>query len=214
MDGSVLLPGPWTSSASARSFASLIPPLPPCWTRRQAPSLREFLRLSARPRTRPRRGRRAEPPAAATLGVAVACRPWAPAGPADRTGSGQEQKCACKKKFTARPTSPELSLAPSHFRVLLLRRLRLPLPLTAAYCRCRCRQDALGDHLAACSRYGVLCARDAPLQRAAARVCREAGATVTTNVLVRDLNVAPGRQDDRRIEVIATQADAASSCSA
>ena len=203
MDGSVLLPGPWTSSASARSFASLIPPLPPCWTRRQAPSLREFLRLSARPRTRPRRGRRAEPPAAATLGVAVACRPWAPAGPADRTGSGQEQKCACKKKITARPTSPELSLAPSHFRVLLLRRLRLPLPLTA-----------LGDHFAACSRYGVLRARGAPLQRAAARVCREAGATVTTNVLVRDHNVAPGRQDDRHIEVIATQADAASSCSA
>ena len=30
---------------------------------------------SARPRTRPRRGRRAEPPAAATPGVAVACRP-------------------------------------------------------------------------------------------------------------------------------------------
>ena len=47
---------------------------------------------SARPRTRPRRGRRAEPPAAATLGVAVACRPWAPVGPAARTGSGQEQK--------------------------------------------------------------------------------------------------------------------------
>ena len=30
---------------------------------------------SARPRTRPRRGRRAEPPAAATPGVAIACRP-------------------------------------------------------------------------------------------------------------------------------------------
>ena len=37
----------------------------------------------------------------------------------------------------------------------------------------------------------------------AARVCREAGASVATNVLVRDLNVAPSRQDDRRIEVIA-----------
>ena len=32
--------------------------------------------------------------AACRCGVAVACRPWAPAGPADRTGSGQEQKCA------------------------------------------------------------------------------------------------------------------------
>ena len=105
--------------------------------------------------------------------------------------------------FTAGPTSPELSLAPSHFRVLLLRRLRLPLPLTAAYCRCRRRQDALGDHLAACPRSGVLRARGAPLERAATCVCREAGASVATNVLVRDLNVAPSRQDDRRIEVIA-----------
>ncbi|OLP86757.1 hypothetical protein AK812_SmicGene32115 [Symbiodinium microadriaticum] len=52
--------------------------------------------------------------------------------------------------FAAGPTSPELSLAPSHFRVLLLWRLRLPLPLTAAYCRRRRRQDAFGDHLAAC----------------------------------------------------------------
>ena len=84
-----------------------------------------------------------------------------------------------------------------------MRRLRLPLPLTAAYCRCRRRQDALGDHLAACPRSGVLRARGAPLERAAARVCREAGASVATNVLVRDLNVAPSRQDDRRIEVIA-----------
>ena len=105
--------------------------------------------------------------------------------------------------LTARPTSPELSLAPSHFRVLLLRRLRLPLPLTAAFHRCRHRQDEFGDHLAACPRSGVLRARGAPLERAAARVCREAGATVATNVLVRDLNVAPCRQDDRRIEVIA-----------
>ena len=105
--------------------------------------------------------------------------------------------------LTARPTSPELSLAPSHFQVSLLRRLRLPLPLTAAFCRCRRRQDEFGDHLAACPRSGVLRARGAPLERAAARVCREAGATVATNVLVRDLNVAPCRQDDRRIEVIA-----------
>eukprot|EP00972_Heterocapsa_arctica_P060164 8874430-Heterocapsa_arctica.AAC.1 len=37
-----------------------------------------------------------------------------------------------------------------------------------------------------------------------ARVCREGGARVRTNVLVRDLNVAGVRPDDgRRIEVIA-----------
>ena len=54
--------------------------------------------------------------------------------------------------FTARPTSPELTLESPLFRALLLRRLRLPLPLTAARCRCRQPHDAFGDHLAACPR--------------------------------------------------------------
>ena len=45
--------------------------------------------------------------------------------------------------------------------------------------------------------------RRLPLERAAARVCREAGATVACHVLVRDLNIHPERFDDRRIEVIA-----------
>ena len=40
-------------------------------------------------------------------------------------------------------------------------------------------------------------------ERAAARICREAGARVTTNTLVRDLNAPVDRLDDRRIEVIA-----------
>ena len=92
---------------------------------------------------------------------------------------------------------------PRCFRALLLRRLRLPLPLTAARCRCHQPHDAFGDHLAACPRSGVLRSRGGPLERAAARVCREAGATVAMHALVRDLNVVPVRQDERRIEVIA-----------
>ena len=40
-----------------------------------------------------------------------------------------------------------------------------------------------------------------------ARVCREAGARVTTNTLVRDLNAPADRLDDRRIEVIANGAN-------
>ena len=40
-------------------------------------------------------------------------------------------------------------------------------------------------------------------------MCREAGARVTTNTLVRDLNVAVSRFDDRRIEVIANGLTAA-----
>ncbi|CAE7901835.1 unnamed protein product [Symbiodinium sp. KB8] len=39
-----------------------------------------------------------------------------------------------------------------------------------------------------------------PLERAAARVCREAGAAVATNVLVRELNLEAARQDERHIQ--------------
>lgn len=47
-----------------------------------------------------------------------------------------------------------------------------------------------------------------PLERAAARICREAGARVTTNTRVADLNVQHlSRHDDRRIEVIANGLD-------
>ena len=42
-----------------------------------------------------------------------------------------------------------------------------------------------------------------PLERAAARICKEAGPTVAMNVRLRDLNVDAARQDERRIEVIA-----------
>jgi hypothetical protein len=49
-----------------------------------------------------------------------------------------------------------------------------------------------------------LASRGVALERAAARICREAGARVTTNTRVADLNLAQvTRQDDRRIEVIA-----------
>ena len=54
-----------------------------------------------------------------------------------------------------------------------------------------------------CARSGLLRSRAVPLERAAARVRREAGATVATNVLLRDLNLVVQRQDERRIEVIA-----------
>ena len=41
------------------------------------------------------------------------------------------------------------------------------------------------------------------LESAAARVCREAGARVTTNVMVRDLDLMPQeRVDGRRLEVV------------
>ena len=108
------------------------------------------------------------------------------------------------RAFTTIPYSTEFEY-PSHlFRILLLRRLRLHLPLSARSCRCRRPVDPLGDHRAACAQSGVLRARGGPLERAAARICREGGARVTTNTRLADLNIHNlSRVDDRRIEVIA-----------
>ena len=108
------------------------------------------------------------------------------------------------RAFTTIPYTNDFAY-PSHlFRILLLRRLRLPLPLFARTCRCRRTFDSLGDHRAACAQSGALRSRGGPLERAAARVCREAGARVTTHTRLADLNVQHVQHiDDRRIDVIA-----------
>ena len=108
------------------------------------------------------------------------------------------------RAFTTIPSSQETTY-PSHlYRLLLLRRLRRPLPLTNRFCRCRRALDPFGDHRAACAQAGILRSRGGPLERAAARICREAGARVTTNTRIVDLNIDHvDTQDDRRIEVIA-----------
>ena len=95
-----------------------------------------------------------------------------------------------------------LSQASAHFRVLLLRRLRLPLQLAPRTCACRRPQDVLGDHRTACATAGVLASRAIPLERALARVCREAGARVARNVRLADMNLDVPMQDARRIEVV------------
>ena len=88
------------------------------------------------------------------------------------------------------PTCRVTRLEPHLFRVLLLRRLRLPLSLTLRNCRCGLPLDVCGHHRAACARAGVLGRRGYALESAAARICREAGGRVTTNVMVRDLDLA------------------------
>ena len=81
------------------------------------------------------------------------------------------------------------------FRVLVLRRLQLLLLLTARSCQCGRSIDALGHHIAACARAGVL---------VAARICREAGGRVATSVFVRDLDLdLHNAGDARRLEVVA-----------
>ena len=90
------------------------------------------------------------------------------------------------------------------FRVLLLRRLWLPLPPTKRTCGCGRLLDSFGHHRAACANVGVLGRRGFALESAAARVCREAGARVSVNQLVRDLDIAaPNAADNRRLEVVA-----------
>ena len=85
----------------------------------------------------------------------------------------------------------------SRFRMLLLRRLWLPLPPSSRSCRCGRPLDVLGHHRAACAEVGVLGRRGYALESAAARICREAGARVGTNIMVRDMDLLPqDRQED------------------
>ena len=102
---------------------------------------------------------------------------------------------------TALPTTRATRMDGQPFRILLLRRLRLPLPLSSRTCRCGRQLDSLGP---ACSEAGVLGRRGFALEVAAAHVCREAGARVSTNVCVRDMDLtAFDVMDSRRLEVVA-----------
>ena len=105
--------------------------------------------------------------------------------------------------ITVLPTAPKFRLPSSHMRVLLLRRLRQPLPVVPHTCRCGSALDPRGDHRTACPTAGVLAVWGAPLEWAAARVCREAGARVASNVRIRDMNPDAPATDARRIEVLA-----------
>ena len=58
---------------------------------------------------------------------------------------------------------------------------------------------------AACAQAALLSRRGFAVELAAAEICREAGARVTTNVMVRDLDLAIPQQalDDRKLEIVA-----------
>ncbi len=105
--------------------------------------------------------------------------------------------------LTTLPTAPELRADNPLFRVILLRRLRMPIPHGPTHCRCRRPMDTYGDHRAACPNAGVLKPRGIPLERAVARICREAGARVRENVLLADMNLDLPVADNRQIEVVA-----------
>ncbi|CAK0885381.1 unnamed protein product, partial [Prorocentrum cordatum] len=102
------------------------------------------------------------------------------------------------------PTTEGHVFKPARFLAALRRRLRLPLPLLPHACGaaghpgCRARLDTLGDHLAACPRTGLLARRAKPLERAWARVAREAGGRVVPQQLLRDTNAVVHNPLDRR----------------
>ena len=86
---------------------------------------------------------------------------------------------------------------------LLLKRLRMPLLLSVRSCVCDRRLDLFGHHRAACSRAGVLSRRGFAVESAVEQICREAGARVSTNVMIRVLDIAGSNTDARRLEVVA-----------
>ena len=106
--------------------------------------------------------------------------------------------------YTCFPIAPHSRFDPQPFRVLLLRRLWLPLPPTARNCRCGLPLDSCGHHRAACAAAGVLGRRGFAVESAAARICREAGARVSLDVRVQDMDLArPDALDNRRLEIVA-----------
>jgi hypothetical protein len=64
--------------------------------------------------------------------------------------------------------------------------------------------DTYGQHRAACNLSGRLKTRSVAGEVALARVCREAGARVQTNVFLWNLNFRQPITDGRRKEVLAT----------
>ena len=122
----------------------------------------------------------------------------------DRTLMRSQNGSGAGVAFSTTPCTPLTRLWPQLLRVLLWRSLRLPLPFSRRFCRCGRLLDALGHHRAACARAGVLGRRGFALESAAARICREAGGRVTTNIFVRDLDItAPNALDSHRLEVAA-----------
>ena len=109
---------------------------------------------------------------------------------------------AAGSAFTVAPSHFLVRIESQLFRVLLLRRLRLPLPPSSRTCRCGRLLDSFGHHRASCALAGVLGRRGFALESAAARICREAGGRVATNVLVGDLDLPVPPNDGRRLEVV------------
>ena len=113
------------------------------------------------------------------------------------------------RALTAVPSDSALTMVPSRFRVMLLRRLRLPFLVASARCEaCGAKLDPLGDHYACYMRTGRVQARARPPERAWERILKEAGATTYFQKLIRETSLAEflrrPLEDGRRIDILAT----------
>ena len=123
--------------------------------------------------------------------------------PSDRALVRSQSGPGAGVAFSASPSSMLRRIEAPLFRVLVQRRLRLPLPLSHHICGCGLSIDPLGHHRAAFSRTGALGRRGLALESALARVCREAGGRVATNLFVRNMDLGvPSAGDNRRLEVV------------
>ena len=97
------------------------------------------------------------------------------------------------RAFTVLPTSDDVAVPDSHFRIMLLRRLRMPLPLGPPAAACSETIELHAPH-PACS----------PPEHcpSIARVCQEAGARVGRNVALAAMNIDVPVHDARRVEVV------------
>ena len=75
------------------------------------------------------------------------------------------------------------------------------MPLSSRNCRCGRLLDVFGHHRASCALAWVL-GRRGFVENITTRICREAGGRVSTNVLVRDLDLPVPVNDTRRLEVV------------
>ena len=108
--------------------------------------------------------------------------------------------------LTATPTTPETTFRPGLLEVAIKRRLRLPLPTLTSHCdgtHCTERVDNLGDHRTNCTRTGRLKRRSVPMERMWARVFREAGAQVTQQKCMSELDLGVQGLDGRRVDFVA-----------
>ena len=114
---------------------------------------------------------------------------WPTLAPPEQALLRSQQGPMAGLPYTCLPISPETTFQPQELRVLFLRRLWQPLPMSSFTCRCGRPLDSRGHHRAACLLAGVLGRRGFSLESAAARVCREAGRRVTTNIRVQDMDL-------------------------